>query len=113
MIQFNLSHAKIVDGDYQKSNTFEDSIFDGEGYSSYRNEFIILECDGFEIAIYYNLDLIGNIIHTRGDYWTPSYTEVEIDTIDVTIDTVTVDEYEVELTSELIEAFEKIVKKLI
>jgi hypothetical protein len=113
MIQFNLSNATLKNKDFTPSSNFEDLIFEGEGYASLSDEYMDLSCDGFEIVINYSVDLSGRISYSRGDYWTPSYTEVEVDDVDITINSITIDEYEVDLTPELTSVFEKIVNKLI
>lgn len=113
MITFNPSKSKIISGDYIKSSEFENIIFDGEGDSSETDQFVELECDGFNIVVIYDLYVDGTISYSRGDYWTPDYTEVDVDTIDVTIKSIEIDEYEVELTKEMATIFETIVKQLI
>ena len=113
MITFNPSKSKLVSGDYVRSSEFEDLIFDGEGSSSENDQFVELECDGFNIMVTYDLYIDGSISYSRGDYWTPEYTEVNVDTIDVTIKSIEIDEYEVQLTKEMALLFETIVKQLI
>jgi len=113
MITFNPSKAKLITGDYLPSSQFEDRIFDGEGSSSETDQFVSLQCDGFNIVVTYDLYIDGSISYSRGDYWTPDYTEVNVDTIDVTINSIEIDEYEVELTKEMSKIFENIVKQLI
>ena len=113
MITFNPSKAKLITGDYLPSSQFEDRIFDGEGSSSETDQFVSLQCDGFNIVVTYDLYIDGSISYSRGDYWTPDYTEVNVDTIDVTIKSIEIDEYEVEMTKEMSKLFENIVKQLI
>ena len=113
MITFNPSKSKLITGDYLPSSDFEDRIFDGEGSSSETDQFIELNCDGFTIIVFYDLYIGGSITYSRGDYWTPDYTEVNVNTIDVTINSIEIDEYEVELTKEMSKIFENIVKQLI
>ena len=113
MIQFNPSKATLNCKDFTTSSNFEDLIFDGEGYASLTDEFMDLSCDGFNIVVTYNVNLSGRISHSSSDYWTPSYTEVEVDEVDITITAITIDEYEVDLTKELVSVFEKVVKQLI
>ena len=113
MITFNPSKSKLVSGDYIKSSEFEDLICDGEGNCSETDQFVELECDGFNIVVTYDLYIDGSISYDRGDYWTPDYTEVTVNTVDVTIKSIEIDEYEVELTKEMAKLFENIVKQLI
>jgi hypothetical protein len=113
MVTFNPSKSKLISGDYLPSSEFEDRIFDGEGCSSETDQFIELNCDGFNIVVTYDLYIDGSISYSRGDYWTPDYTEVSVGTFDVTIKSIEIDEYEVELTKEMSLIFENIVKQLI
>lgn len=113
MITFNPSKSKLVSGDYIKSSEFEDRIFDGEGSSSETDQFVSLQCDGFNIVVTYDLYIDGSISYSRGDYWTPDYTEVDVNNVDVTIKSIEIDEYEVQLTKEMALLFETIVKQLI
>jgi hypothetical protein len=113
MITFNPSKSKLITGDYLPSSEFENRIFDGEGSSSETEQFIELNCDGFSIVVIYDLYIDGSISYSRGDYWTPDYTEVNVGNFDVTIKSIEIDEYEVELTKEMSKIFENIVKQLI
>ena len=113
MITFNPSKSKLISGDYLPSSEFENRIFDGEGSSSETDQFIELSCDGFNIVVTYDLFIDGSISYSRGDYWTPGYNEVSVGNFDVTINSIEIDEYEVELTKEISQIFEKIVKRLI
>jgi len=113
MITFNPSKAKLDWGEYLPSSQFEDRIFDGEGSSSETDQFVSLQCDGFNIVVTYDLYIDGSISYSRGDYWTPDYTEVDVNNVDVTIKSIEIDEYEVQLTKEMALLFETIVKQLI
>lgn len=109
MISFNPSKSKLITGDYLPSSDFENRIFDGEGSSSETDQFIELNCDGFNIVVTYDLYIDGVILYSRGD----DYTDVDVCTFDVTIKSIEIDEYEVELTKEMSKIFENIVKQLI
>ena len=113
MITFNPSKSKLICGDYKPSSEFENLIYDGEGSSTETDQLVELECDGFKIIVSYDLYVVGSISYERGDYWTPDYTSVDVDDVDITITAITIDEYEVELTKEMSKIFENIVKQLI
>lgn len=113
MITLNPSKSKLECGEYLPSCEFENRIFDGEGSSSETDQFIVVKCDGFSIVINYDLYIDGYISYSRGDSCTPDYTEVNVKTVDVTIKSIEIDEYEVELTKEMSKTFEIIVKQLI
>lgn len=113
MIQFNPSKSTITNKDFTPYSDFENLIEEGEGFATLKDECMILDCEGFEVSINYNVDITGHVYFEKGDWWTPSSVEVEVDTVDVTITSITVDEYDVDLTPELVSVFEKVVKKLI
>ena len=113
MITLNPSKSRLITGDYLPSSEFENRVFDGEGSSSETDQFIELNCDGFNILVIYDLYIDGSISYSRGDYWTPNCTEVDVTTVDVAIKSIEIDEYDVELTKEISEIFENIVKQLI
>ena len=113
MIQFNLSKSTVINKDFATYSDFENLIEEGEGFATLQDEFMILNCEGFEVVVNYRVDITGHTYFDKGDYFTPSFTEVEIDTIKITITSITVDEYEVDLTQELISVFKKIVKNII
>jgi len=113
MITFNPSKSKLICGDYKPSSEFENLIYDGEGSSTETDQLVELECGGFKIIVSYDLYVVGSISYERGDYWTPDYTSVDVDDVDITITAITIDEYEVELTKEMSKIFENIVKQLI
>jgi len=113
MITINPSKSKINWGDYKPSSEFENLVYDGEGSSTESDQFIELECGGFKIAVSYDLYVDGSISYEKGDYDSPDYTEINVNTVDVTIKSIEIDEYEVELTKEMSKLFENIVKQLI
>jgi hypothetical protein len=61
----------------------------------------------------YKLSVSASIYEDRGDYWTPPSCEVDIDDVDVSIDSVYIDEYEVELCKDLKIIFEKLINSII
>jgi hypothetical protein len=113
MVTFNPSKSKLICGDYTPSSEFENLIYDGEGSSTETEQLVELNCDGFNIVVIYDLYIDGSISYSKGDYWTPDYTEVNVNDVDITIKSVEIDEYEVELTKEMSKIFENIVKQLI
>lgn len=113
MITINPSKSKINWGDYKPSSEFENLVYDGEGSSTESDQFIELECNGFKVVISYDLYVEGSISYEKGDYYTPEHTDVNVNTVDVTIKSIEIDGYEVELTKEMSKLFENVVKQLI
>jgi hypothetical protein len=107
----NLINLKLVDGYYTKSEDWDDLICENEGSFSKDEEYMIFNLDGLEVVINYELSVNGRVQHDPGDYWTPSYTEVDIIDEDITISSVTIDDYELELNKEIESLLEKEIKK--
>ena len=107
----NLENLKMIDGEYTKSEDWDELIFENEGSFNKDEEYMIFNSDGVEIVINYELSVSGRIQHDPGDYWTPSYTEVDIIDEDITISNVTIDDYELELTKEIESLLVKEIKK--
>jgi hypothetical protein len=69
------------------------------------------DCNGVSIVVDYEINVSGSSSYDSGDYWTaPSY-DVDVDSVDISVTTVSIDEYEVELTSELKKIFESFIEK--
>lgn len=101
----------LVDYDCKKSDEWEDLICENEGHFSREGEYMAFDVDGLNLIIFYDLDVSGKIDYDPGDYYTPSYTDVEItdETIDIT--QVILDDYNIELTKELDKVFSEVIKK--
>lgn len=101
----------LIDSDCIKSEDWEELICENEGHFSRESEFMLFEVDGLDLVITYDLEVSGRVIYDPGDYWTPEYSDCEItdETIDVT--SVTLDDYDIELTKELRQLFSEVIKK--
>jgi hypothetical protein len=62
---------------------------------------LTLDIDGLEVYIDFTVSVDGYVSYDPGDYWTPPCSETEINNIDIEINNVVVDEYDLELTKEL------------
>lgn len=113
MITFNPSKCKVVSGDFLPSTEFENEIFDGDGSSVLYAQFVELQSEGFQIEVIYDLYLSGRIYRDCGDYWTPSSIEVDVKSVDVEISSITIDGYDVQLTTELVKIFNNVIKNII
>lgn len=92
---------KLVDSDFVKSDRWEYLIFENDGNLNREGEFMAFDMNGLELVIFYDLNISGKIYHDSGDYYNPSYTDVEITCEDINITEVTLDGYDIELTKDL------------
>jgi len=109
----NYSDIKIVDGDYTNSSSFERLILDYDGCTKMVNEFIEIETNGSKIVIFYDIRIEGHSTIEKGDELTPDFIYVDVDSVDIDIQSIEINDSVTELTSELKSKFEKIVKELI
>lgn len=72
-------------------------IYEGDGYFTKEDQFIVFDYDGLDFVVSFKLSVSGDIMHINGDWWNDSYTEVRITKIDVEIDSMSLDEVELEL----------------
>lgn len=109
--RINSNEMRLIDSDCVKSQDWDELICENEGHFSREGEFMSFDMYGFELVVFYDLEVSGRIDHDPGDYYTPPYTDIDItnETIDVT--QVTLDDYEIELTKEFKFLFSEVVKK--
>ena len=104
----NLKNLKLKDKDV--FDDWENLICENEGSFTSDGQYMTFDCDGIEICVDFELSVCGKVYHDGGDYWTPPYTEVDVTEVDVTIQNLYVDDWEVELTREMKKDLEKAVK---
>lgn len=109
-ITFNPNNTNLVDGDFIKDNDFADKIYE-DGSFTLNDQWMSFDCNGVNITIDYEISVSGTSSYDGGDYWTPPSYDVDIDSVDITINSVHIDEYEVELTSDLKKVFENLINK--
>jgi len=107
----NPSNFKFTDGEYIASGDFADYISDNGSLSE--DQWISFDCNGVEVVVNYKLSVSASIYEDRGDYWTPPSCEVDIDDVDVSIDSIYVDEYEVALSKDMKVLFGKFINSFI
>lgn len=103
-----VKHKDVVSGD-----DWSDLICENDGQFMRDDQYICFDSNGIDVVVDFSLEVGGYVSHSRGDYWTPSYTEVEIDNVDISIKSLHIDEYEVELNSNLIDIIKVEIKKQI
>ena len=99
-------------GDFVDSNLWPNLIKEHEGIFSSEDEFMTFEYLGIELIVSFNLSVTGVTSYDPGDYWTPPYSEFEMDDADIEIKGITIDEYDVELNNEIIEQVKVIINKI-
>jgi len=109
-ITFNAENTKLVDGDFIKDNDITDKVYE-DGSFTLDDQWMSFDCNGVSIVVDYEISVSGSSSYDSGDYWTPPSYDVDIDSVDISVTSVNIDEYEVELTSELKEIFENLVNK--
>jgi hypothetical protein len=112
-LNFNLNSAEITDGDFLKSQEFENQIAEESGSFTLEDQMVNFNCQGLDICVTYNLDVCGEYEEDCGDYWTPPSCEVNLSDVYVSITEITIDEYDVELTPQLKQVFSQLILKKI
>lgn len=107
----NFNDIKLVDGQFTKSSMWEELVFENEGSFSQDEQSMIFECGDNEVAINFNYCVDAHIDEDRGDYYTPSSTEAVIDDVDVTIESVYINDVETNVDSETFAFFTRLVKR--
>lgn len=104
----NLDNLKLKNKEVFQD--WEDLICEHEGSFASDGQYMTFDCDGLEICVDFELSIFGSVHHDRGDYWTPPYTEVEITDLDININSLLVDDWDVEITDEMYKKLEKVIK---
>lgn len=107
----NPVNFKFIEGDYKKSEDWYELIDDEDSSFTREEEMMVFDCCGIEVVVWYTLSVDARVSYDPGDYWTPPSGDVDIISEDITIDSVFVDEWEVELTQDIKRELEKEVKK--
>jgi hypothetical protein len=97
----NFENLKVVEKDILDNNDFIDLILENEGSFTRDSQIIWFKSDDIDISVEYEVCVSGSVDHDPGDYWTPPYTDVDINEVDIDIKTVYIDDIEFELTPEI------------
>lgn len=100
MNTIDLNNLKFVDGSFTKGDDFSYLLIDNDGSFTNNNELMYFECDGKDLEVEYTLYVDGTISSDPGDWYTPGYTDVEIDDLNIDISKVTIDGVELVLSNE-------------
>lgn len=111
-IIFNTQNTKFVEGDFIGNDDFADKICE-VGSFTVTDQWMSFECNEAYINVNYIISVSGSLSYDNGDYWTPPSHDVDIDSVDISITSVTIDDYLVELNDELEKIFQNLVQKYI
>ena len=107
----DLNNLSLQDGDFCKSSEWEYLISTNRGSFIKENQNMIFTYLGFEIQICYDLIISGHSYFDRGDSITPPFQESFITDVDIQITDVYIDEYQVELTNDIISMLLAVINK--
>lgn len=97
----NFQELELVDKDIITNEDFENLIVENEGLFTRDNQTIWFKNGDIEISVEYEICVSGSVDYDPGDYWTPPYSDVDINDVDIEIKSVYVDDIELELTNEI------------
>ena len=106
----NLNNLQFVHGDFTSVDYWFDMICESGGFSN-DNQWMIFKSDGIEVVVDFELTVSGKVTHDPGDYWTAPYTDYDYEDISVSVTSLHIDDWSVELNSELKSLFEIEIKK--
>jgi hypothetical protein len=97
----NFKDMKFSDGDFVKSNYWP-QIIKESGYVEKTLQYMSFDYLGIESVVMFDMAISGKYSYDSGDYNTPSYEDVDLDEPSININSMTIDGYDVELTSEIV-----------
>lgn len=105
MSLIKFQNLKVSDKDIISNDYFADLILENEGSFTKDGQIIWFKSDDLgedvEVSVEYEIYVSGSVDYDPGDYWTPPYTDVDINDIDIEINSVCIDDIELELTKEI------------
>ena len=115
-IDFSNLEERYYDGDYSSYDDF------GELIDKYEGRFNLEQSLSYDLSddsteyllnIYYNLEVSGYNSYCPGDFWTPPDSSLEIEETNVTLVSVDINEFELELFEDLENKFIALIEKKI
>ncbi len=93
---FEIDRLTFVDGDYKDSDDFSDLIYEGEGSAELENQWMAFQPEGcdFDVFVEYTLSLSGSFDYCPGDYWTPPACDFNLDSAEVSVSKILIDDIE-------------------
>jgi len=92
---------------------WDNLICENEGSFRSEDQVISFNVDGNELVVCFELNVSGRVDYDPGDYWTPSYTDVNITDVDVYISNVYLNDYDLPLDKETTRLLENKIQKMI
>jgi len=109
----NFNDMKFLHGDYIKSDDMSELIIENDGYIKKDCQYMTFDYLGIEVSVGFEMSVSGRYSSDPGDYWTPPSSDCDIEDIEIDIVDLTIDEYDVELTKEITDILEELIKKTI
>ncbi len=107
---YNTENMKLIHGDFVKSDSWVEIIME-DGSFSRDCQYMTFDYNGIEISVSFELSVSGNYSYDPGDYWTPPCDDCDITEIQIEVNSLTIDEEEVEINLETIEVLRKVINK--
>lgn len=111
---YTIDFDKLDNVNYKEVEEDWDSLIcENEGSFSREDQSISFDVNGSELVVWFELNVIGRVDYDPGDYWTPSYTDVDITDVGVYISNVYLNDYDLPLDKEIIILLENKIQKMI
>lgn len=107
----NFDNLKFDEGYFLNLESLLEIIYENDGSTTQENQTMSFKQNDLDVIINYEVFVEGKIKEERGDYWTPSSCEIELENIDINISDVFIDDELVNLDNEDILKIEALLKK--
>ena len=109
--EIDFGRLSLVDRDCRLYKEFSELIYEGKGSATLEEEWISFKSGDSIVTIEYLLDLSGYFDECPGDYWTPPSSDFCLESANVEIRNLFIDDIEAEISPELEEILSHIVEK--
>ncbi len=112
----DFGNLEFTDGDFKKYDDFSDLIYENEGSVCLEDQWISYAPAGNEdvcVVVEYTLEVDGYFDECPGDYWTPPACDFCLNDATVSINRFLIDDFDVELSSEMKGFLQSLVEKQI
>jgi len=106
----NFNNLEFVNGDFHSVDSWFDMICESGGFYN-QNQYMVFKSSGIEVVVDFELTVCGKVLHDPGDYWTAPSTDVDYEDVSVLVTNLHIDEWSVELNSEIKSLLEVEIKK--
>jgi len=112
-INFDTRNISILDGSYTHSFNWTNLLLENSGYFSELENYVILECDGKEVCVDFELEVYGKPKVYRGDQYEPDFISENIEDVIISLKEVQIDGEYVLITPDFKKVFTKIIEEVI